>query len=369
MTCFGCSLRRIKSYCYGGAMKKWISKWISAARLFAVKGSILPALLGSVFAFNETGKINILLMLLTLCGVAAVHAGANFINDYFDHVTGADEKNTEGIFPFSGGSRYIQNGIIPAKHIRLAAIICFSTGLAIGIALSFISGYWVMILGITGLLSCIFYVSPRFSLTKIGLGEVAVGFNLGFLDVMGAYYVQTSTFSFNVFMLALPISFTTTLILYINEFPDYHGDLLAGKRNAIVRLGRKKASRLLVVLLALIVATILLDVLLGFIPAWSLISLLALPFFVYGAKTAVRYYDDMPNFLPGTLAVLNVNVFVNYLLTVSFLASSGQWLLFFILFPCIVAYEIKTLVDVLRFKDSQFIKELKLRFSPQEGSR
>jgi 1,4-dihydroxy-2-naphthoate octaprenyltransferase len=344
-----------------------MKKYISAARLFAIQGSILPALMGAVFAYSVTGKINILLMILTALGVGFIHTGANFINDYFDHLTQADEKNTEGIFPFSGGSRVIQNGIIPANRIRLAAIVCFSVGTAIGVYLYFVSGFWVLIFGATGVLSCILYVSPRFSLTNIGLGEVAVGFNLGFLDVMGSYYVQTSQISFNSFMLAIPIAITTTLILYINEFPDYNGDLLAGKRNAIVRLGRKKASRLLVILLALIVITIIVNVIFGFLSAWSLISLLSLPFFIYGAKVALKHYDYMPNFIPGTVSVLNINTFVNLLFIVSFLAAIGNWVWFCILTPLVVAYEIKALVDIAKLKDSQFIAELKVRFREPSG--
>lgn len=334
----------------GVNVKKWFIKWFNAARTFAVAGSGLPAILGSLFAFRETGKFNLWLMLLTVFGVVSLHVGANLINDYFDHVTGCDEKNTEGAFPFSGGSRFIQNGVIPPKRFLLASIICFSIGLAVGILLFTIAGKWVLIFGLTGLVSCILYVSPKFSLTSLGLGEIAVGFNLGFLDIMGSYYVQTSTFTLNSFMLAIPIALTTTLILYINEFPDYKGDLLAGKRNAIVRLGRKKASYLLIIILTLIVITLTTNVIFGFMPPWSLVSLLSIPFFLNGAMVAAKYHEDIPNFIPAILSVLNVNMFVNLYLAAACFAFKGYWPVFFITLILVILYEIKTLVQINSLK-------------------
>jgi 1,4-dihydroxy-2-naphthoate octaprenyltransferase len=34
----------------------------------------------------------------------------NVVNDYYDHLNGTDAANVERIFPFTGGSRFIQNG-------------------------------------------------------------------------------------------------------------------------------------------------------------------------------------------------------------------------------------------------------------------
>jgi 1,4-dihydroxy-2-naphthoate polyprenyltransferase len=331
-------------------MRKWFKKWFNAARTFAVAGSGLPAILGSLFAFRETGKFNFLFMLLTVIGVVSLHIGANLINDYFDHLSGADAKNMEGAFPFSGGSRFIQNGVIPPRRFLWASIICFSLALAIGIFLFISVGKWVLIFGLIGLASCILYVSPKFSLTNIGLGEVAVGFNLGFLDIMGSYYVQTSSFTLSSFMLSLPIALTTTLILYINEFPDYKGDLLAGKRNAVVRLGRKKATYLLTIILSLIVITTIANVIFGFITPWSLISLLVIPFSLNGAMVASRYYDDIPNFIPAIISVLNVNMFVNLYLIVACFAFKGYWPIFFITLLLVIAFEIRTLLQINSLK-------------------
>ena len=321
-------------------------KWIRAARLFAVGGSILPAVTGGLLAYYETGKLNLPYLFLTAAGVCLLHVGANLINDYFDHVTGADEKNTEGIYPFSGGSRVIQEGIIPAKRMLGAAVLCFSASAAIGAFLYKVSGPWVPVFGIIGLISCILYVSPRISLTKMGLGEFAVGFNLGILLVPGAYYVQTAAFSAASFMMALPVAFTTTLILLVNEFPDYRGDTLAGKRNLVVRLGTRKASHILMFFLAVIPVLIIMNVLLGVITPWALTSLLSLSFITGGAGLVLRYREEPSRYVPAILSVIHVNTFINLYLAVSCLACRDSRPAFFLLVFLVMIYEMRVLAKL-----------------------
>jgi 1,4-dihydroxy-2-naphthoate octaprenyltransferase len=48
--------------------------------------------------------------LATVLLALLAHAGANVLNDYFDARNGADAANHQGLFPFTGGSRLIQNG-------------------------------------------------------------------------------------------------------------------------------------------------------------------------------------------------------------------------------------------------------------------
>ena len=45
-----------------------------------------------------------------LLAVLLLQAGVNVFNDYYDHDNGCDAANTERVFPFTGGSRFIQNG-------------------------------------------------------------------------------------------------------------------------------------------------------------------------------------------------------------------------------------------------------------------
>ena len=52
---------------------------------------------------------------LTLVFALAAHAGVNVVNDYHDARNGTDAANSERLFPFTGGSRFIQNGVWSAQ--------------------------------------------------------------------------------------------------------------------------------------------------------------------------------------------------------------------------------------------------------------
>ena len=67
-----------------------------------------------------------LLAAATLFFALLAHAGANVVNDYYDSLSGCDAANSERQFPFTGGSRMIQNGVLSVRatgifgHARLA---------------------------------------------------------------------------------------------------------------------------------------------------------------------------------------------------------------------------------------------------------
>jgi 1,4-dihydroxy-2-naphthoate octaprenyltransferase len=44
-----------------------------------------------------------------------IHAAANVINDYHDALSGANDTNTQGLFPFTGGARLIQDGHVSVR--------------------------------------------------------------------------------------------------------------------------------------------------------------------------------------------------------------------------------------------------------------
>ena len=51
--------------------------------------------------------------------------------------------------------------------------------------------------------------------------------------------------------MGIPLGLLTTNILYINQFPDYKSDKLAGKNNLVVVLGKKAARWVYLIFLSL----------------------------------------------------------------------------------------------------------------------
>jgi 1,4-dihydroxy-2-naphthoate octaprenyltransferase len=53
----------------------------------------------------------------------------------------------------------------------------------------------ILVLGAIGLVSGVFYTGEPLNWAKRGFGELVVGLNFGVLMTLGAYYVQTQSFS------------------------------------------------------------------------------------------------------------------------------------------------------------------------------
>jgi 1,4-dihydroxy-2-naphthoate octaprenyltransferase len=179
--------------------------------------------------------------LATLLLAVLMHAAANVLNDYHDALNGADEANTQGLFPFTGGARLIQNGHVTTQdtHNLAKALIVFL--IPCGLLLAVKTGGGLILLGLAGLLLGWAYSAPPLALMKRGLGEATVALTWG-LVVVGADYVQRKHFF--VIPAAVAVSFALLVgnILVINGFPDAAADALVGKRTLVVRLGARWAA-------------------------------------------------------------------------------------------------------------------------------
>ncbi len=300
-----------------------MKNWIQAARVYIVGASVLPAVLGALQAFYEKGGFDLTLFVCTLVGVALIHFAANLLNDYYDYRSGVDLNNPEGVFPFSGGSRVIVEGKIKPEAVFRGAAVCLVIASIIGIYLTWRVGILVLIWGVFGILTSIYYVHPRFNLTNMGFGELAVGLNFGVLTVSGAYYVQTGAITLSCIMASIPIALIIALILFVNEFPDFSGDKLAAKMTAVVRLGRRRASYLLVMLLIITELSVLFNAVYGFTNLWSLTGLLTLPFIVHAAVYSLKYYDNIPRMIPANISIIKSHLFMNMYLAISCLQTGG----------------------------------------------
>lgn len=179
--------------------------------------------------------------LATLVLAVLMHAAANVLNDYHDALNGADDANTQGLFPFTGGARLIQNGQVSSNdtHNLAKALVVFL--IPCGLLLAVKTGVGLVVLGLAGLLLGWAYSAPPLALMKRGLGEATVALAWG-LVVVGADFVQRKHFF--VIPVAVAVSFALLVgnILVINGFPDAAADALVGKRTLVVRMGARWAA-------------------------------------------------------------------------------------------------------------------------------
>ncbi len=199
--------------------------------------SAAPVLVGSAAGYAVAGTFQPVLFVLALLSIMFLHAGANITNDYYDHISGNDWGNKNPT-PFSGGRRFIQEGILSAKATLLAALFCFAAGSAIGLVILYLTrSVFILIIGLAGLLGGFFYTARPIQLGYRCIGELVIAMLFGLLPVFGSYYLQTQTLNTVILLPAFIVSILIFLVILVNEFPDYAADAAVNKRTLVVRFG------------------------------------------------------------------------------------------------------------------------------------
>lgn len=293
--------------------------YLKATRAPFLTATIVPVLLGSVIAWYKTQAFDWRFFWLVLSGIAAINIGTNLANDYFDHKSGNDGRNLTPT-PFSGGSRVIQNGRIPARNILYFALSCFLTASIIGLYLNFkLKTNVVLVLGLIGVTLGYFYTALPLKIGYRGMGELVVGLCLGPLVVFGSYYVQAKTFDMLPVVSSIPVGILVLLILYINEFPDYQADKGVGKNTIVVLLGKDRAVYVYQLLLIAAYFWIIGAVFLKIIPLYCLITLLTVPLAFNSAINLKKNFNDIGRLLFSNAATIKLHLAVGLLLSLGFI--------------------------------------------------
>lgn len=293
-----------------------IAIWAKAARVPFFTGSLIPITVGVAVAYCHTHHVDWGLGLLTLLGMVLLHASANMSNDYFDHLSGDDSGNQEFAAPFTGGSRAIQEGLVSPRAELAAALLCLTIGGLIGLYLYSVRGPMILLLGFIGGAGGFFYTAPPLKFAYRGFGELFIGLNFGLLPTLGAYFVQTGHLSGAAAVASIPVALLIIAILWINQFQDMNADAAVGKRNLVVRMGRKRASVVYAVMMLATYAFVIIGVATGFLPRLALISLLSLPIALAAVRTALRYYNNIPVLTPANAGTIAAHFATGVLLTV-----------------------------------------------------
>lgn len=272
--------------------KGWLRYWL-ATRPGFLAASLVPVILGVAALAAQGAGISITLLLLTLVAIALVHMGVNVLNDFYDHENGTDTHNEQRIFPFTGGSRFIQNGVMSAPHTLLFGSVLLVVAMCMGIGLAMYSGMHLLWIGIAGLLLGWGYSAPPLRLNSRGFGEPAVALGFGTLTPLGAWFVQTGELSWYPIMVSVPIAILVMNILFINQFPDRKADEASGKHHWVVRLGAERAAPLYLLFVVIAMLWVLGLIGLGILPDAALVSLLPLGLAIK-AGVQLRQYANEP---------------------------------------------------------------------------
>jgi len=298
----------------------FLQAYLQALRLPFLTGSLLPVAVAGALAYGEKGTWSPVLLGLTFLGVAALHSGANLLNDYYDSF-GSDPINAH-VTPFSGGSRVIQDGGLSAGAVRFLAFLFLALGCLCGLGLIFMGRPWVAVLGTLGLLAGYLYSASPVQLMSAGLGEAAIFLAFGPLVTWGTYYVQTGSLKPVGLAVGLPLGFLITAILWINEFPDIKADAEAGKNQLVVRLGLRNSRRVYAALMLAPFVSIIFLLEAFRLPDLMVAALAALPLAIKAIRVAWRVPPTEPEFIPAQALTIQTHALVGLAMTLALLYAA-----------------------------------------------
>jgi 1,4-dihydroxy-2-naphthoate octaprenyltransferase len=272
----------------------WL-RYFLATRPAFLTITLVGVMLGFATAWHAGTPFDVPAALLTVLLALLAHAGVNVLNDYYDHLNGTDAANSDRLFPYTGGSRFIQNGVLTPRQTLAFGLLLFAAVIAGGLWLVGRSGFGLFWIGLAGLVIGWAYSAPPLKLNSRGLGEVCV--SVGFLLIVaGADLVQRGGFDPAPWLIGMPYALMVTNILYINQFPDRVADLVAGKRHWVARLRPEAAAWGYLALLLLAAGWLSAVAVAG--PAPTL-SLVAMPVFLPAVAAAfdLRRHASQPGLL------------------------------------------------------------------------
>lgn len=265
------------------AFRSPFALYAAATRPAFLSASLMAGLLGLAAAAHSGLALHGGLAVLTLLFALVAHAGVNVLNDYYDALNGTDERNTERIFPFTGGSRFIQNGVLTPAQTRNFGFALMALVAAAGVWLMAHSAPQLAYIGLAGLFIGWAYSAPPFRLNSRGLGELCVA--AGFLLIaVGTDFVQRGGFSVVPLHAGMSYALLVADLLYINQFPDRTADRQTGKLHWVARLEVERARWGYVLIAVLAYGWVTLSVAAGELPALALVCWLAAPLSMMAAR-------------------------------------------------------------------------------------
>ena len=224
--------------------KNSFKAWLLAARPKTLTGASVPVMIALAMAYTDLQGNGFRIIPAVLCALFAfvMQIDANFVNDYFDFISGKDDEQR------LGPARACAMGWIDVAKMKVGIVITTVIACIIGLPLVIYGGVEMILVGALCVVFCFLYTTL---LASRGLGDLLVLVFFGIVPVCATYYLQTDTCTWVVFLASLACGLVIDTLLVVNNYRDIDNDRRAGKKTLIVMIGADK-GRLLFLWLGII---------------------------------------------------------------------------------------------------------------------
>ncbi|MBE0649842.1 MAG: 1,4-dihydroxy-2-naphthoate polyprenyltransferase [Bacteroidales bacterium] len=235
---------------------------------------------GSFIALAEHKYKWIVIIMSTITAIF-LQILSNLANDYGDAVKGTDNEKRVGPV------RTVQSGRITPQQMKNATILFSLFSLISGLALlyfAFGDKLWLalifLVLGLGAIAAAIKYTMGEHAYGYKGWGDLFVFLFFGLTGVIGAWFLNTLYWRYDILLPASALGFLSTGVLNLNNMRDMDNDLASGKRSIASRLGYPKARIYHAILIFLGFILSFIYVVMNYKSIWNYLFLLTLPLFL-----------------------------------------------------------------------------------------
>lgn len=307
------------------ALHNPVLRYFLATRPAFLSVTLTAVLIGLATAFRSARALDPATAIVTLVFALVAHAGINVLNDYYDALNGTDDMNTERVFPYTGGSRFIQNGVLSHTETAVFGVLLLVLVILAGLWLTGQSASGLIYIGAAGLFVGWAYSAPPLKLNSRGVGEFCVWAGFA-LITLGSDFVQRGSFSVLPLWAVTGYALLVTNILYINQFPDRKADARAGKHHWVVRLGVRRARWLYVAIAIAAYTFVLYTIVRRVLPWLALVSIVPAAMSARAARDLVRHAESPDRLVLAIQMTIGAATLHGLLLALAIVA--GGWLQF-----------------------------------------
>ena len=266
-------------------MKKHSFKeWLVVTRYWSFAVSSAPVLVTFAYLCSRHllpgGAMPVVTFVLALIGVVILHAAGNVLSDYFDYKSGVDNEKAFAV------PNLVYHKFEPKEYL-VFSVILFAVGIAIGLLLTLLTGFTLLIIGGIGVVLTACYAFFKYH----ALGDLDIFIIFSVLIMLGTSFVVTGSVVWDALVLALPVGIITVSVLHANNTLDINSDREAGIKTFAMLLGGHTSSVLYRIYMVIPFLAVVGAVIFGYLHPLSLLCLVAaLP--AWGNFKAASHFEE-----------------------------------------------------------------------------
>lgn len=210
-----------------------MAAWLLAIRPKTFGVAVSPVIAALAVTLSDTGKVNILVAILTALLAILMQAITNMENDAGYSKRKAERGNRKGL------PRATSLDLLSVQEVELAIKITGIFALAITGYFIYITHWGFLLITVASIAAAYLYMGGPKPIAYTPYGEIIVFIFFGLTAVCGTYYLQLSDISMTVTIVGCALGLMASAVLCVNNYRDRKHDESIERYTMAVVLGKE----------------------------------------------------------------------------------------------------------------------------------